>query len=126
MLVSPADGLLPWLEKYTFPTERQFSDPLHAQEVARFFIDELLRCSTTTAMVYCSVHPESVEAFFAEGAEADFIVLDLAATPLLERRTSRTESLEELLFVLALLGDDRAVLATYAAGCLVHSRLNGG
>jgi guanine deaminase len=349
MIASPADGLLPWLEKYTFPTERQFSDPMHAQEVARFFINELLRCGTTTAMVYCSVHPESVEAFFAEsdlrnlrmvagkvmmdrncpeflqdsaeksvfdtetiiknwhrhnrqlvaitprfavtstqaqlqlvgelaraypdvylqthaaentnevawikslfpnarsyldvyenygmlrpksmlahciwlddidrqrlaktqsataicptsnlflgsslfnfeqayahrlllslgtdigagtsfsmlqtmneaykvarmggthlsalrmfylatlgaarsmqlegtvgnfmaGAEADFIILDLAATPLLTRRTSRSESLEELLFVLALLGDDRTVLATYAAGCLVHSR----
>jgi len=349
MIASPADGLLPWLEKYTFPTERQFSDPMHARKVARFFMDELLRCGTTTAMVYCSVHPESVDAFFAEsesrnlrmvagkvmmdrncpeflqdsaetsaldtekiiknwhrrgrqlvaitprfaatsteaqlqlagelaraypgvylqthvaentnevawikslfpnarsyldiyesygmlrpksmfahciwlddvdrelmaqtqsataicptsnlflgsglfnferadahqlllslgtdvgagtsfsmlqtmneaykvarmsgthlsalrmfylatlgaarsmqlegtignfleGTEADFIVLDLAATPLLARRISRTESLEELLFVLALLGDDRVVLATYAAGCLVHKR----
>lgn len=349
MIASPAEGLLPWLEEYTFPTERQFVDPTHAQEVARFFIDELLRCGTTTAMVYCSVHPESVDAFFAEsearnlrmvagkvmmdrncpaylqdtaeksacdteaiinkwhrrgrqlvaitprfaatsseaqlqlagelaraypdvylqthvaenvgevawikslfpkarsyldvyenvgmlrpksmfahciylddadrermaqtqsataicptsnlflgsglfnferadahnmllslatdvgggtsfsmlqtmneaykvarmggthlsasrmfylatlgaarsmqlegvignfavGAEADFIVLDLAATPLLARRMSRTDSLEELLFALALLGDDRAVLATYAAGCLVHAR----
>jgi len=351
MIASPAEGLLPWLEKYTFPTERRFVDPIHAQEVARFFIDELLRCGTTTAMVYCSVHPESVDAFFAEsearnlrmvagkvmmdrncpeflqdsaessaleteniikkwhrhgrqlvaitprfaatstdaqlqvagelaraypdvylqthvaenvdevawikslfpksrsyldvyenvgmlrpksmfahciylddvdrkrmaqtqsataicptsnlflgsglfnferaeahnmllslatdvgggtsfsmlqtmneaykvarmggthlsamrmfylatlgaarsmqlegtignfvvGAEADFIVLDLAATPLLGRRTSRIESLEELLFALALLGDDRAVLATYSAGCLVYGRVN--
>jgi len=351
MIASGAEGLLPWLEKYTFPTERRFDDPIHAQEVARFFIDELLRCGTTTAMVYCSVHPESVDAFFAEsearnlrmvagkvmmdrncpeflqdsaessaleteniikkwhrhgrqlvaitprfaatstetqlqlagelacaypdvylqthvaenvdevtwikslfptarsyldvyekfgmlrsksmfahciwlddfdrermaqtqsataicptsnlflgsglfnferadahnmllslatdvgggtsfsmlqtmneaykvarmggthlsalrmfylatlgaarsmqlegkignfviGAEADFIVLDLAATPLLARRTSLIENLEELLFALALLGDDRAVLATYAAGCLVHTRVN--
>jgi guanine deaminase len=66
MIASPAEGLLPWLEKYTFPTERQFVDPIHAREVAHFFIDELLRCGTTTAMVYCTVHPESVEAFFAE------------------------------------------------------------
>ena len=61
---------------------------------------------------------------FVIGAEADFIVLDLAATPLLARRTSLIENLEELLFALALLGDDRAVLATYAAGCLVHTRVN--
>ncbi len=66
MMASPAPGLLPWLDTYTFPTERQFADSAHAQEVARFFIDELLRCGTTTAMVYCTVHPASVEAFFSE------------------------------------------------------------
>src|SRR5476651_1175869 len=65
MIASPAPGLLPWLERYTFPTERQFSDPAHAGDVAEFFLDELLRCGTTTAMVYCTVHPESVDAFFA-------------------------------------------------------------
>ena len=64
MIASPAPGLLPWLEKYTFPTERQFGDPAHAREVAEFFLDELLRCGTTTAMVYCTVHRESVDAFF--------------------------------------------------------------
>lgn len=68
MIASPAPGLLPWLETYTFPTERKFADPAHAGEVARFFLDELLRCGTTTAMVYCTVHPESVEAFFTESA----------------------------------------------------------
>ncbi len=66
MIASPAPGLLPWLDTYTFPTERKFSDPAHAADVAHFFIDELLRCGTTTAMVYCTVHPESVEAFFTE------------------------------------------------------------
>jgi len=64
MIASPAPGLLPWLESYTFPTERQFGDPVHAREVAEFFLDELLRCGTTTAMVYCTVHRESVDAFF--------------------------------------------------------------
>ena len=64
MIASPAPGLLPWLETYTFPTERQFGDPQHAREVAEFFLDELLRCGTTTAMVYCTVHRESVDAFF--------------------------------------------------------------
>jgi guanine deaminase len=64
MIASPAPGLLPWLETYTFPTERQFADPVHARAVAEFFLDELLRCGTTTAMVYCTVHKESVDAFF--------------------------------------------------------------
>ncbi|MFZ6861976.1 guanine deaminase [Undibacterium sp. Ji67W] len=66
MIASPAPGLLPWLEQYTFPTERQFQDPAHANDVASFFLDELLRCGTTTAMVYCTVHPESVDAFFTQ------------------------------------------------------------
>ena len=69
MIASPAPGLLPWLDTYTFPTERQFKDPAHAGEVADFFVRELLRCGTTTAMVYCTVHPESVDAFFG-AAEA--------------------------------------------------------
>jgi guanine deaminase len=59
---------------------------------------------------------------FAAGAEADFIVIDPQATPLLQRRTARSSSLEELLFALALLGDDRAIAATYAAGRQVHAR----
>lgn len=66
MIASPAEGLLPWLETYTFPNERKFQDSGHAAEVAHFFLDELLRNGTTTAMVYCTVHKESVDAFFAE------------------------------------------------------------
>jgi len=31
----------------------------------RFFLNELLRCGTTSALVYCTVHPQSVDAFFA-------------------------------------------------------------
>ncbi|SFU30125.1 guanine deaminase [Pseudoduganella namucuonensis] len=64
MIGSPAPGLLPWLDTYTFPTERRFEDPAHAERVAEFFLDELLRCGTTTALVYCTVHPQSVDAFF--------------------------------------------------------------
>jgi guanine deaminase len=60
---------------------------------------------------------------FVPGAEADFIVIDPQATPLMARRTARTNSLEELLFAIALLGDDRSISATYAAGQLVHQRL---
>jgi guanine deaminase len=58
--------LLDWLQKYTFPEEQKFADPDHAAAAARFFLDELLRNGTTTAVVYCTVRPESVEAFFTE------------------------------------------------------------
>lgn len=61
---SPAEGLLPWLENYTFPHESRFGDPAYASSVASFFLDELLRNGVTTAMTYCSSHPQSVDAFF--------------------------------------------------------------
>lgn len=66
MIASPASGLLPWLENWTFPAERRFEDRAHADEIATFFLDELLACGTTTALVYCSVHAQSAEALFAQ------------------------------------------------------------
>jgi guanine deaminase len=56
--------LLEWLEQYTFPAERAFADPKHAAEVAEFFVGELLRNGTTTALVMGSVHATSVDAIF--------------------------------------------------------------
>jgi len=66
VIASYGAQLLEWLQKYTFVEEQKLRDPKHASVVARFFLDELARCGTTTAMVYCTVHPESVDAFFAE------------------------------------------------------------
>lgn len=63
---SPADGLLPWLETYTFPEEKRFSRQDHCAEVARFFIAELLRNGVTTALTWATSHPASVNALFAE------------------------------------------------------------
>lgn len=62
---SPAEGLLPWLENYTFPQESRFADPAHAAEVAGFFMTELLRNGVTTALTFCTSHPDSVDAFFS-------------------------------------------------------------
>lgn len=53
---------------------------------------------------------------FEPGREADFVVLDPAATPLLARRSEHARTLEEKLFVLMMLGDDRAISATYIQG----------
>ena len=60
--------LLDWLHNYTFVEEQKFADPGHCARIAEFFLDELFRCGTTTAMVYCTVHPQSVDAFFAEAS----------------------------------------------------------
>ena len=63
---SPAEGLLPWLEQYTFPHEKQFSDPAYAHAVSGFFLDELMRQGVTTALSFATAHPVSVDAFMAE------------------------------------------------------------
>ncbi|MBA1192593.1 guanine deaminase [Pseudomonas entomophila] len=68
MIGSYGEQLLDWLETYTFPCERQFADKTHADQVAQLFLGELLRNGTTTALVFGSVHPESVDALF-EAAE---------------------------------------------------------
>jgi len=58
--------LMEWLNKYTFVEEQKLAQQGHAEKLSRFFLDELLANGTTTAAVYCSVHPQSAEAFFAE------------------------------------------------------------
>lgn len=56
------------------------------------------------------------------GKEADIAILDLKATPIVEYRMKYAKSLDEMLFVLMTLGDDRTVKATYVAGELLYSR----
>jgi guanine deaminase len=63
---SPAEGLLPWLENYTFPHEKRFASPAYSAEAATFFIAELLRNGVTTALAFATSHPASVHALFAE------------------------------------------------------------
>ncbi|MEP6773692.1 MAG: guanine deaminase [Polaromonas sp.] len=63
---SPADGLLPWLENYTFPEEKRFAAQDHCAQAATFFIAELLRNGVTTALAFATSHVASVNALFAE------------------------------------------------------------
>ncbi len=63
---SPADGLLPWLETYTFPHEKRFSTLEYSAQIASGFIAELLRNGVTTALTFATSHPASVNALFAE------------------------------------------------------------
>jgi guanine deaminase len=66
MIAAYGEQLLEWLSRYTFPTERKFQDKAYAQNVAAIFLTELLRNGTTTALVFATVFPESVDAFFEE------------------------------------------------------------
>ncbi len=61
---------------------------------------------------------------FTPGKEADFVVLDLAATELMQCRMDNASTLEERLFALMMLGDDRCVQATHVMGKRQYSRPN--
>jgi guanine deaminase len=64
IIASYGEQLLDWLREYAFPAEQRFANAEHAAEVAEFFVDELLRNGTTTALVFATVHPQSVDAIF--------------------------------------------------------------
>jgi guanine deaminase len=68
VIASHGENLLDWLDRHTFPAEARFADPAYAHEASEYFLDELLRNGTTTAAVFPSVHPESVDAFFGAAA----------------------------------------------------------
>ena len=67
--------LLDWLNTYTFPAETEFSNVAHAERIAACFLDELTRHGTTTVAAYCSVHPESAEALFAEAERRNMCIV---------------------------------------------------
>jgi guanine deaminase len=64
MIAAPGGQLLDWLKDYTFPAEARFADPKVATDSAAFFLDQLLRHGTTTALVFATVHKHSAEALF--------------------------------------------------------------
>ncbi|HEY9010281.1 MAG TPA: guanine deaminase [Devosia sp.] len=72
---SYAANLLEWLNTYTFVEEQKFADSSHATRIASRFFDELVRHGTTTAAAYCSVHPQSVDAFFSEAEKRGMLMV---------------------------------------------------
>lgn len=82
---SPAEGLLPWLEHYTFPHESRFVDATYAGEVADFFLAELLRNGVTTPLAFATSHPSSVDALMLR---AEALGMRLIAGKVLQDRHS--------------------------------------
>jgi guanine deaminase len=122
---SPSEGLLPWLEQYTFPHESRFHDHAYATGVADVFLDELLRNGVTTALAFATSHPHSVDALM-ERAQARR--MRLVAGKVLQDRHSpdgvRDETEQSLLDTEALIrrwhGRDRlgyAITPRFAPSC---------
>ena len=59
---------------------------------------------------------------FSVGKEADFVVVDLAPTELMQKRMEQAKTLEQRLFALMMLGDDRCIQATHVMGRRQYSR----
>jgi guanine deaminase len=64
IIASWGKRLIDWLNTYTFPEELRFGDPGYAGAVAGEYLDLVLANGTTTVASYCTIHPESVDAFF--------------------------------------------------------------
>jgi len=65
IIASWGKRLIDWLNTYTFPEETRFQDPAYAAQVADTYLDLNLSNGITTACAYCTIHPESVNAYFA-------------------------------------------------------------
>jgi guanine deaminase len=68
IIASWGKRLIDWLNLYTFPEEMRLADPTYAAEVAARYFDLTLAHGTTSVCSYCTIHPESVDAFFAAAA----------------------------------------------------------
>ena len=75
MMGTRAEQLLQWLNKYTFPTEKKYVDQAYAQRMAEIFIDQLISNGTTTASVFCTVHPQSVNALFLQAEQLNMRII---------------------------------------------------
>lgn len=69
------EQLLSWLENYTFPAEMQFSDSLHADKIAKIFLNQLLKNGTTTGLVFTTVHKESCDSLFTAASTLDMAIV---------------------------------------------------
>ena len=91
MIASYGEQLLEWLETYTFPTEAKFNDAKYGLKIAELFLDELIKNGTTTALVFPTVHPQSVDAFFEQAERKNLRMI--AGKVLMDRNAPENLSL---------------------------------
>ncbi|MCK8483161.1 guanine deaminase [Aliiroseovarius sp. S2029] len=75
IIASWGKRLIDWLNSYTFPEESRFGDPAHAAQIAETYFDLVTAAGTTTTVSYCTIHPESVDAYFTAAAKRGLRVL---------------------------------------------------
>lgn len=75
VIASWGEQLLEWLQRYTFPAESRMSDPFLAGEVAEYFLQQLLRNGTTSAMVFSTAHKEATDLLFQQAARRNMCLI---------------------------------------------------
>lgn len=66
IIASWGKRLIDWLNTYTFPEEARFHSAAHANDIAARYFDLTLANGTTTTASFCTIHRESVDAYFTE------------------------------------------------------------
>ena len=74
IIASWGKRLIDWLDTYTFPEEARFGDPAYAAGIAARYLDLALVHGTTSVCSFCTIHPDSVTAFFGAAAERNMAV----------------------------------------------------
>ncbi|MEL6682702.1 MAG: guanine deaminase [Pseudomonadota bacterium] len=75
IIASWGKQLIDWLNTYTFPEETRFGDLAYASDIAGRTLDLALAHGTTTLTSFCTIHPQSVDAFFSEAAARNMAVV---------------------------------------------------
>ena len=75
IIASWGKQLIDWLNTYTFPEEARFGDRSYARSVADRRLDLALDHGTTTLTSFCTIHNDSVEAFFDAAAARNMAVV---------------------------------------------------
>ncbi|RAS11424.1 guanine deaminase [Microvirgula sp. AG722] len=75
MIGAHGEQLIDWLNNYTFVAEQGFSDKTHAAEIAEVFLREQHRNGVTASTVFCTVHPQSVDALFEAAARVNMRIM---------------------------------------------------
>ncbi|WP_424940804.1 guanine deaminase [Aliiroseovarius sp. S253] len=75
IIASWGKRLIDWLNSYTFPEESRFGDADHATQIAETYFDLVTAAGTTTSVSYCTIHPESVDAYFTAAQSRGLRVL---------------------------------------------------
>ena len=75
IIASWGKQLIDWLNTYTFPEESRFGNKTYANDVADRALDLALAHGTTTLTSFCTIHPQSVDAFFEAAAARNMAVV---------------------------------------------------
>lgn len=75
IIATYGEQLVQWLDHTAYPVESRFKEKSHAYSVSRFFLNELLRNGTTTALVFGTVHKASIAILFEEAAKLNMRII---------------------------------------------------